>query len=187
MPYRIIIAITGATGAIYGIKLLQLIKDLPEVESHLIISRGGQITLAKETSFTYEEVISLAHHHHSYQNIAASLASGSFKRNAMIIAPCSMKSLAEIAHGWGNNLVSRAADVTLKERRKLILMVRETPLNLSHLHNMVRATEMGAIITPPVNSFYIKPETIEDLVHYTAIRILDLLDFDLEAIKRWKG
>jgi 4-hydroxy-3-polyprenylbenzoate decarboxylase len=187
MPSKLVIAITGATGAIYGINLLKIIKKIPKIESHLIISKAAQITITKEIDLTLDEILALADHHYSYQNIGACLASGSFKFDAMIIAPCSVKSLAEIAQGFGNNLISRTADVALKERRKLVLMVRETPLNLVHIRNMMTVTEMGAIVAPPVNSFYTKPDKIEDLVSYTNIRILDLIGFSIPDNRRWEG
>ncbi len=184
---KIIIAISGASGAIYGIKLLQKINKIPGLESHLILSKTASLTIGIETPYNLDEVIALSHHYHHYNNLAASLASGSFINHGMIVAPCSMKTLAEIALGLSNNLISRAADVNLKERRKLILMTRETPLNLSHLHNMIRVTEMGGIIAPPVPAFYNKPETLEGMIDYTVTRVLDLLGLHQEDNRRWGG
>lgn len=182
---NIIIGITGASGAIYGITLLKILRDLSNIQTHLIISKSAQITIKSETQYKIDEIIELANHYHHHNNIAACISSGSFLCDGMIIAPCSMKTLAEIATGNANNLISRAADVTLKERRKLLLMVRETPFNYIHLKNMLTVTKMGGIIAPPVNSFYILPNSIQELVEYSALRALDMFGIHLENNKRW--
>ena len=181
---RIIIGISGSSGIIYGIRLLEALKTLP-VESHLVVSKSAQFTRAYETLLTASELQSLADVYYSHQNIAAPIASGSFKTLGMIIAPCSMKSLGEIAHGIAGNLLTRAADVVLKERRRLVLLTRETPLHLGHLQNMVQVTQMGGIIFPPVPAFYQKPKEIMDLVNETVGRVLDLFDFNHPLVHRW--
>lgn len=181
---RLIIGISGSSGIIYGIRLLQILKNLP-VETHLVVSKAGQLTRAYETELSAAELKALADVYHPCADISASIASGSFKTLGMIIAPCSMKTLGEIAHGISSNLLSRAADVVLKERRKLVLMPRETPLHLGHLNNMVSITQMGGIICPPVPAFYTKPQSIADLVDDTVGRVLDLFDLDSGLVKRW--
>jgi 4-hydroxy-3-polyprenylbenzoate decarboxylase len=181
---RLIIGISGSSGIIYGIRLLQILKNLP-VETHLVVSKAGQLTRAYETELSATELKALADVYHPCGDISASIASGSFKTLGMIIAPCSMKTLGEIAHGISSNLLSRAADVVLKERRKLVLMPRETPLHLGHLNNMVSITQMGGIICPPVPAFYTKPQSIADLVNETVGRVLDLFDLDSGLVKRW--
>lgn len=181
---RLIIGISGSSGIIYGIRLLQILQSLP-IETHLVVSKAGQLTRAYETSMSAVELKALADVYHPCTDITASIASGSFKTMGMIIAPCSMKTLGEIAHGISGNLLARAADVVLKERRKLVLMPRETPLHLGHLNNMVSITQMGGIICPPVPAFYNKPESIADLVDDTVGRVLDLFDIDCGLVKRW--
>ncbi|AVA37128.1 MAG: 3-octaprenyl-4-hydroxybenzoate carboxy-lyase [Burkholderiaceae bacterium] len=175
-PQRLIIAITGATGAIYGVRLLQALQGAADVETHLLMSPAGVMNLQHELDMGRAEVEALADVVHNVRDIGATIASGSFRANAMIVAPCSMRTLAAIAHGLSDNLITRAADVTLKERRKLVLMVRETPLNLAHLRNMTAVTEMGGIVFPPVPGFYQKPQTIDELVDHTVGRVLDLVD-----------
>ena len=184
---NIIIAITGASGAIYGITLLKILQSIPDIKTHLIISKAAHITIIQETHYTINNVIELANEYHHYHNIAACISSGSFLSDGMIIAPCSMKTLSEIATSNSNNLISRAADVILKERKKLVLMVRETPLHYVHLKNMLTVTKMGGIIAPPLNSFYIKPNSIDDLIEYSAIRVLDIFNINIQHKKRWKG
>jgi 4-hydroxy-3-polyprenylbenzoate decarboxylase len=181
---RLIIGISGSSGIIYGIRLLQVLKKLI-IETHLVVSKAGQLTRAYETNFSAAELKALADVYHPCTDIAASIASGSFKTMGMIIAPCSMKTLGEIAHGISSTLLTRAADVVLKERRKLVLLPRETPLHLGHLNNMVSITQMGGIICPPVPSFYNKPKSIDDLVDETVGRVLDLFDLDCGLVKRW--
>ena len=186
---RLIIGISGASGIIYGLTLLQILKNLGDTkrpELHLVMSRSAEITLAYETKMKIKEVHQLADVVHANKDISASIASGSFKTDGMIIAPCSMKTLAEIASGVTNNLISRSADVTLKERRRLVCLTRETPLHIGHLKNMLALSEMGGIVAPPVPAFYAKPETIDDIVEHTAGRILDLFDIEVGLVKRWK-
>jgi len=186
MTKRIIIGISGATGAIYGVELLKELKALG-VETHLVISKNGQIALAHETDYTVPEVQKLADHWYSNNDLAASISSGSFKTEGMIVAPCSMSSLSEIATGRGSNLLTRAADVCLKERRKLVLLPRETPLTLAHIRNMATVTEMGGIVAPPLPAFYAKPASIEDMIAHTVGRVLDLFGLESAKIKRWQG
>ena len=181
---RLIIGISGASGIVYGIRLLEVLRTL-NIETHLVVSRAGQLTRAYETSLSLAELKALATVYHSCNDIAASIASGSFKTMGMIIAPCSMKSLAEIASGVTSNLLTRAADVVLKERRRLVIVPRESPLHVGHLQNMVSITQMGGIICPPVPAFYNKPETIMDLVDDTVGRLLDLFDVDSGLVRRW--
>ncbi|MEO1888570.1 MAG: UbiX family flavin prenyltransferase [Cycloclasticus sp.] len=188
MKKKIIIAITGATGAIYGTRLLEILQTVDDVESHLILSSAGALTAQYELGLDKQAISALADVVHSPKDIGATLSSGSFITHGMVIAPCSMKTLGCIANGIADNLVSRAADVILKERRKLILMVRETPLNLVHLRNMTTLSEMGAIIAPPVPAFYTKPQSIDDIVNHSVGRILDTLDIaDTNHVKRWQG
>ena len=183
---RLIVGISGASGAIYGVRLLELLKD-SEIETHLIISRAAQMTLATETSFKVADVEALADVVHSNQDVGAACSSGSFQNLGMVIAPCSIKTLAEIATGVTANLISRAADVALKERRRVVLMLRETPLHLGHIRSMAAATEAGAIIYPPVPAFYAQPKSIEEMVDHTLGRVLDLFDVDLGLVRRWTG
>jgi len=186
-PRRLIVAITGATGVIYGVRLLQLLRELPGVESHLIISEAGVLNLHQELEMRRKQVEALADVVHNVRDVGASIASGSFQSDGMIVAPCSMKTLASIAHGLSDNLIARAADVVLKERRRLVLMVRETPFNLAHLRNMTSVTEMGGIIFPPLPGFYQRPQTIEQMVDHTVGRVLDLFDIPHALTPRWEG
>ena len=181
---RLIIGITGASGIIYGIRLLEVLKSTP-IETHLIVSKAAHQTRAYETTMSSEELYALADYHYPINKIGASLSSGSCKTLGMIIAPCSMRSLADIAGGNTSNLITRAADVVLKERRKLVLMIRETPLHLGHIRNMATVTEMGAIIAPPVPAFYSQPSKIDDLINHSVGRILDLFDLELGLVRRW--
>jgi 4-hydroxy-3-polyprenylbenzoate decarboxylase len=183
---RIIVAMTGATGAAYGVSLLAALREL-EVETHLVLSRWAEVTLLKETGRSVRELASAASVVHSRDNQGASIASGSFRHDGMIVAPCSMKTLAAIRHGYAHELIVRAADVTLKERRRLVLLTRETPLNDIHLENMLALSRMGAIIAPPVPAFYNDPKTIDDLVNHTIGRVLDLFGLELPKLKRWSG
>jgi 4-hydroxy-3-polyprenylbenzoate decarboxylase len=185
-PRRIIVGITGASGAIYGVHLLERLREL-EVETHLIATRWARVTIEHETGRSYAEVKELADVVHAEADQAASISSGSFRTDGMVIAPCSTKTLAAIANGFAYNLVCRAADVVLKERRKLVLAVRETPLHAIHLRNMLTLTDMGAIICPPTPAFYNRPESIEEIVDQTVIRILDQFDLQLESPSRWSG
>ena len=186
-PKRLIIAITGATGAVYGVRLLQVLREAPGVETHLMVSDAGVLNLHQELDMNRKDVEALAHVVHNVRDIGASIASGSFQSEGMIVAPCSMKSLASIAHGLSDNLITRAADVVLKERRRLVLMVRETPLNLAHLRNMTAVTEMGGIIFPPLPGFYHRPATIAEMVDHTIGRVIDLFPIAHELTPRWNG
>ncbi len=192
-PRRFVIAITGATGAVYGVRLLQTLRALQGsqaalgIETHLVVSDAAVLTLHEETGMARRDVEALADVVHKAHNVGATIASGSYQADAMVIAPCSMKTLAAVAHGLSDNLIARAADVMLKERRRLILMVRETPFNLAHLRNMTAVTEMGGIIFPPLPSFYHQPKTIDDLVDHTVARVIDLLGIDSHAAPRWNG
>ena len=186
---RLIVAITGASGIIYGIRLLEHLRALPadaKIETHLVLSRSGEVTLAHETDFKVAQVKALADVVHANTDMGAAISSGSFRTEGMIVAPCSVKTLAEIATGVTNTLVSRAADVVLKERRRLVLMVRETPLHAGHLRNMQLATEMGAVIAPPVPAFYAKPATLDDMIEHTLGRVMDLFEIDLGTVRRWR-
>ena len=187
MAKRLIVGITGATGALYGIALLKALKALPGWESHLVLSDAGVLNVWHELKMKRKDVEALATSAYHPKDIAASIASGSFRTEGMVIAPCSMKTLAAVAHAHADDLVSRAADVVLKERRRLVLVPRETPLNLAHLRNMVAATEMGAIVMPPMPAFYALPKSIDDLVQHTVGRILDLFGVDTKKVKRWAG
>lgn len=181
---RIIVGISGASGFQYGMKALQLLRD-QDVEVHLVVTKGAEVTRAMETDWQRQEITDLADEVHSISNLGASISSGSFKTLGMLIAPCSMNSLASIAHGLTGNLLTRAADVILKERRRLVLMVRETPLNLVHIRNMAAVTEMGGIVYPPVPAFYQKPQSVDEMVHHSVARALDLFDLDVGNLKRW--
>ena len=183
---RIILAMSGATGAIYGIRLLECLKDAG-VESHLVISRWGLRTLLHETSWTRPRVEALAHTVYSPGDMGAAISSGSFRTEGMIVAPCSAKTLAAIAHGVGENLIHRAADVVLKERRKLIMVVRETPLSDIHLENMLKLSRMGAVILPPMPAFYTNPRTLDDIVDQTVSRVLDQFGLEVRGAPRWTG
>ncbi len=186
---RIIIGITGASGVIYGIRMLEVLQGVPDVETHLVLSTAGAQTISLETDYNAAQVEALADVVHRFRDIAASISSGSFRTAGMVVIPCSMKTLAGIAHSFSDNLLLRAADVVLKDRRRLIIVPRETPLHLGHLRLMVQATEMGAIIVPPVSAFYHRPDTIDDLINQTVNRILDLLEVELpqDLFTRWAG
>ena len=181
---RLIIAISGASGIIYGIRFLEILQTMA-VETHLVISKSAQLARSYETDMSLDQIKSLASVYHPVTDIGASIASGSFKTMGMIVGPCSMKSLAEIAHGLSGNLISRAADVVLKERRRLVLMPRESPLHQVHLQNMLTVTQMGGIICPPVPAFYHRPDTIMDIVNDTVSRALDLFDLDSGLLRHW--
>ncbi|MBI1204085.1 MAG: UbiX family flavin prenyltransferase [Rhodopseudomonas sp.] len=183
---RLIIGISGASGAIYGVRLLELLKD-SEIETHLVMSRAAHLTLASETNYKVADVEALADVVHSNQDIGAACSSGSFRNLGMVVAPCSIKTMAEIATGVTANLISRAADVALKERRRVVLMLRETPLHLGHIRNMAAVTEAGAIVYPPVPAFYTQPTSLEDMIDHTLGRVLDLFDIDLNLVRRWTG
>jgi flavin prenyltransferase len=183
---RLVVGITGASGAISGIRLLERLRELG-VESHLVLTRWARVTIEDETPYTYAEVKRLADEVHAENDLAAAIASGSFLTRGMAIAPCTTKTLAAVATGFSHNLVCRAADVTLKERRPLVLAVRETPLSSIHLRNMLTLSDLGATILPPVPAFYHRPAQIEDLVDQTVLRILDQFSLGLESESRWRG
>ncbi|MFL6659141.1 MAG: UbiX family flavin prenyltransferase [Massilia sp.] len=186
-PRRLVVAITGATGAVYGVRLLEQLSATPGVETHLVLSDAAVLTLHQETGMQRRELEAIAHVVHKNRDIGAAIASGSFQSDGMVIAPCSMKTLAAVAHGLSDNLIARAADVVLKERRRLVLMVRETPFNLAHLRNMTAVTEMGGIIFPPLPSFYHKPNSIAEMVDHTVGRVIDLFGLPHALAPRWAG
>jgi len=183
----LIIGITGASGAIYGIRLLEVLSTVKDVETHLIISETGAEIIKYETDWELERVKTLADVCYDIDDIGARLASGSFKRDGMVIAPCSMKTLSALANSYTDNLITRAADTVLKERKRLVLLVRETPLHLGHLRNTVKLTEMGAVIFPPIPAFYHKPQTIQDLIDHSIGKVLDLFDIEHQLFERWSG
>jgi 4-hydroxy-3-polyprenylbenzoate decarboxylase len=184
---RIVIGVSGASGVIYGVRLLEVLKEIEGVESHLVLSRGARTTLSLETSLSAQDVEGLADCVHAPENLAAPLSSGSFRTEGMIIAPCSMKSLSMIALSLNDNLLVRAADVTLKEKRKLVVIPRETPLHLGHLRAMISITEMGGVILPPAPSFYHRPRTIEDIIDQTVGKALDQFGLEHQLFDRWAG
>ncbi len=186
MKKRLIVAITGASGTIYGVRILEALRGL-NVESHLVMSDSAKLTMAAETDYKPTQIEALADFVHSAKNIGASISSGSFHTMGMVIAPCSIRTLSEIATGVTSSLVSRAADVILKERRRLVLLVRETPLHAGHLRSMTQVTEYGAIVMPPVPAFYARPTTLDEMVNHTVGRCLDLFDLDNNMVKRWDG
>ena len=186
-PRRLVVAITGATGAVYGVRLLQHLQGNSGVEIHLVISDAANLTLHEEVGMQRKEVEALADVVYRNRDVGAAIASGSFQSDGMIVAPCSMKTLAAVALGLSDNLIARAADVVLKERRRLVLMVRETPFNLAHLRNMTSVTEMGGIIFPPVPSFYQHPASIEQMVDHSIARVLDLVGVTHTLAPRWSG
>ena len=184
-PKRLIIGVSGASGAIYGARLLELLSDT-DIETHLVMSKAARLTLDLETNYKAEDLEALADEVHNIGNIGASISSGSYKTLGMVIAPCSVKSMSEIATGCTSNLLARSADVVLKERRRLVMMVRETPLHLGHIRSMQTVSEMGAIIYPPVPAFYAKPVSLNDMIDHSLGRVLDLYDIDLGTVRRWK-
>jgi 4-hydroxy-3-polyprenylbenzoate decarboxylase len=182
---RLIIGISGATGAIYGVRMLEILAKIDEIETHLVMSKAGRMTIQVETPYAVKDVEAMADVVHDINNVGASVSSGSFRTEGMVIAPCSMKSMGAIAHSLGADLLVRAADVVLKERKKLVLVVRETPLHLGHLEAMAALTRMGAIIFPPVPAFYHRPKTLDDVINQTVTRILDQFDIDVDLFQRW--
>jgi len=184
---RLIVAITGASGAIYGIRLLEALREARDVETHLVLSDSGKLTINLETGRNVREVTALAHEVHSDRDLAATIASGSFKTGGMIVAPCSMKTLSGIVHSYADNLVVRAADVVLKERRRLVLMPRETPLHVGHCRLLLQAAEMGAIIAPPMPALYAKPKSLDEAIDHSIGRVLDLFDIESNLVRRWQG
>jgi len=183
----LIIGITGASGVVYGIRLLEILSAERDIETHLVISKAGEKIIRYETDWKVEDVKALANFSYDINDIEASLASGSFKRDGMIIAPCTIKTMSALANSYTENLLIRAGDVNLKERKRLVLLVRETPLHLGHLRNMERLSEMGAIIMPPIPAFYHKPKTIEDIIDHTIGKILDIFSIEHNMFQRWSG
>ena len=186
MPKRIVVGIAGASGVIYGVRMLSLLKEMG-IETHLIISEAGKKNIEIETNYRAGEVAAMATHAYDSKEVGAALASGSFLTDAMVVIPCTIKTLSGIAHSYTDNLLVRAADVTLKEKRKLVLVVRETPLHKGHLRLMTMAADMGAHILPPVPSFYHLPKTIDDIIDQTIGKIFDYLDIEHDLFKRWQG
>jgi 4-hydroxy-3-polyprenylbenzoate decarboxylase len=178
---------SGASGLIYGIRLLEILREMPQVETHLVLSEAARLNITVETQYSVDDVRAMADEVYSIRNIAASISSGSFKVHGMVIAPCSMKTLSAVANSYADNLLVRAADVTLKERRRLVIMPRETPLHAGHCKLMYEASLMGAILFPPIPSFYDRPESIDDIVTASVARVLDLFDVDPGLLKRWTG
>ena len=184
---RLLVAITGASGAVYGLRLLQVLGAMSGVQVHAVVSDAGWLTLRHELKLAHDALRPLVHTLHDAAHLGAGPASGSFRCDGMVVAPCSMRTLAAIAHGLSDNLLIRAADVMLKERRRLVLMTRETPLHLGHLRNMTTVTEMGAIVCPPMPAFYLRPKTLDDIVDASVARVLDLLDVPHTLSQRWQG
>lgn len=186
---KLIVGISGASGVIYGIRLLELLRAAPDVETHLIMSTAAATTIGLETDFTADEVMQLADVSYRFRDIAAAVSSGSFKTWGMIVIPCSMKTLAGIANSFSDNLLLRAADVVLKDRRRLVIVPRETPLHLGHLRLMTQVVEIGAILAPPMPAFYHRPESVDDIINQTVNRLLDVLEIELPAdlFERWQG
>ncbi len=183
---RFIVGVTGATGALYAVRMLQALRGVPDIESHLVVSPSGVLNIKYELDITRQDVHALADRVYSFRDVGATLASGSFSTVGMVVVPCSMRTLAAVAHGLSDNLITRAADVTLKERRRLVMMVRETPLNLAHLRNMTAVTEMGGIIFPPLPAFYLHPKSLEEMVDHTVARVLELFDIHVPG-PHWEG
>lgn len=181
---RMIVGISGASGFVYGFRLLEILQRL-QIETHVVVSRSALLTMTHETDYKLADIRDLANYLYKSDDMAASISSGSFRTMGMVVAPCSMKTLAEIAHGLSGSLISRAGDVTLKERRKLVLLVRETPLTQTHIANMLTVTQMGAIVTPPVPAFYARPASIAEMVDHTVGRVLDLFDLETGGVRRW--
>lgn len=183
-PKRLIVGITGATGAQYAVRLLQAARSIENLETHLVVSSAGVLNLKHELNLDKSSIHKLANYSYSFKDVGASLASGSFVTSGMVILPCSMRTLAAVAHGFSDNLITRAADVTLKERRTLVMAVRETPFNLAHLRNMTAVTEMGGIIFPPLPAFYLKTNSLQELIDHSVMRIFDLLGIETSG-QRW--
>lgn len=182
---RLIVGISGATGAIYGVRILEVVAGIKDVETHLVLTRAAKMTIQVETPHSVKEVEAMADFVHDINNVGASISSGSFRTEGMVIAPCSMKSMGGIAHSIGGDLLVRSADVVLKERKKLVLVARETPLHLGHLESMVALTRMGAIIFPPVPAFYHRPKTLDDVINQTVARVLDQFGIEANLFERW--
>lgn len=187
MKKRIVVGISGATGAIFGIRILEVLRKDPSVEVHLVVTDAAALTIREETNWAAEDVLALADDWYDLSDIGASISSGSFRTEGMIIAPCSIKSMSMISNSINGNLLIRAADVTLKEKRKLVLMVRETPLHMGHLKLMMNLAEIGAVIQPPMPAFYTQPQGIDDIINHTVGRVLDQFGIDSKLVKRWSG
>lgn len=183
---RLVVGVTGATGAIYAVRLLQALRGVDDVESHLVVSPPGVLNIKYELNLSRQDVHALADRVYSFRDVGATLSSGGFATAGMVVVPCSMRTLAAVAHGFSDNLITRAADVTLKERRRLVMMVRETPLNLAHLRNMTAVTEMGGIIFPPLPAFYHHPKSLDEMVDHTVARVLELFDIHVPS-PHWEG
>ncbi|WP_313697474.1 UbiX family flavin prenyltransferase [Achromobacter sp.] len=183
---RLVVGITGATGALYAVRMLQALRNVEDVETHLVVSASGVLNIKHELDVSRQDVYALADHVHSIRDVGATLASGAFQTAGMVIVPCSMRTLAAVAHGLSDNLITRAADVTLKERRRLLMMVRETPFNLAHLRNMTAVTEMGGIVFPPLPAFYHRPKSIDEMVDHTVARVLEMFDIVVPG-PHWEG
>ncbi|MGQ0708984.1 MAG: UbiX family flavin prenyltransferase [Rhodoferax sp.] len=183
---RVVVAISGASGAVYGVELLRQLREIPGVETHLVVSRAGWLNLRQELDLNEQSITALADAVYDVHEVGAAIASGSFQAQAMAVAPCSMRTLGAVAHGLSDNLITRAADVMLKERRRLVLVAREAPLNLAHLRNMTAVTEMGAIVFPPVPAFYLRPHSLQEMVSHSAARVVDLLGLPSSG-PRWQG
>lgn len=183
---RMVVGISGASGFQYGVRLLEILREL-DIRTHLIVSRSALLTMVHETDLKLSDVVALADEHHKSEDMAACVSSGSFNTMGMIVAPCSMRTLGEIAQGCSSGLIGRAAEVTLKERRTLVLLARETPLTHAYLRNMLTVSEMGGIIAPPVPAFYSRPQTLEDMIDHTLGRVLDLFGLDAGVVNRWRG
>jgi len=186
-PRRLVVGISGASGPQLGVRMVEVLREHTDVEVHVILSRGARATIAYETDRDPDEVLSLAHVVHDERNLAASIASGTFVTDGMVMAPCSVKTLSAVANSFNDNLLVRAADVCLKERRPLVLLVRETPLHLGHLRLMAQATEQGAVVLPPVMAFYHRPATVQELVDHTVVKTLDQFGIHLDLVRRWDG
>lgn len=184
---KIIIGMSGASGLIYGIRLLEVLKADPQVETHLVMTASARLNISLETDWQADAVIALADQVHSVKDLAASIASGSFRTDGMIVAPCSMKTLSAIVNSYADNLLTRAADVMLKERRRLVLMPRETPLHAGHCELLLKACQIGAIVAPPMPALYARPKTIDDMINHNVGRVLDLFDIESGLVKRWQG
>ena len=184
---RIVVGMSGSSGVIYGIRMLEVLAQIPVVETHLILSHAAKMNIGIETEWSVADVEALADEVHNNKNIGASIASGSFKTAGMIVVPCSMKTLSGIANSYAENLIIRAADVMLKERRQLVIVPRESPLHTGHCELMLKASQIGAIICPPAPAFYTEPKTVDDIINHSVARVLDLFDIESDSLKRWQG
>lgn len=184
---RLIIGMSGASGLIYGIRMLEVLKAAPDIETHLVLTGAARLNISLETDWQADAVMAMADEVHSVKDLAASIASGSFGTDGMIVAPCSMKTLSAIVHSYADNLLTRAADVVLKERRRLVLMPRETPLHVGHCELLLKACQLGAIVAPPMPALYTKPKSVDDIINHSVGRVLDLFDIDSGLVRRWQG